>query len=213
VRLDRAGLDHQSVVAVVLAVVHRSGDGHQRAQCPDRVVGAPATVVPCRAEELELLGHRADADAEHQVAAADPVQRAVALRDRVGMVVAQHQHVGGQPDPAGPRGEKRQRCQWIPVGRPPLGGDAFGHHDVFGAGQVVESEFVGGRSHTGDVLDARIAFPFRRRSGYLDHHGSRHTDSHAWVIPLGGRAWLVRPDDRDRYVQSTGSRQGEVCRW
>ena len=143
---------------IELAVVGGFGDGQRRAQRPQRVVAARPAVVEGGADEVELLLEAADADAEDEPAVADLVQRAVALGDLERVVIGEHQHVGGQPDPLGAGGQVAERGQRIPVAGPaavPLG---RGQGDVLAAGEVVVAEPVCGLGDLGQVLDRRRAF-------------------------------------------------------
>ena len=65
----------------------------------ERVVGPRPAVGERRAEERELLLERPAADAEDQAPAAHDVERAVALRDRQRVVVAEHEHERRELDP------------------------------------------------------------------------------------------------------------------
>ena len=124
-----------------------------------RVVGTRTAIVERRVEQRELLLERADAEAEHEPPVADAVERAVPLRDRHRVVVAEHQHVGGEADALGACREIAERRQRVPVAAAAHVDGGFGHGDVLAAGEVVVAEPVGGLGDAGDVVDRAVAFP------------------------------------------------------
>ena len=89
-----------------------------------RVVGARSSIGEGHAEELELRLQRTDADTEDDAAPAGDVERAVALHHLERVVVAEHEHMGEQPDGlvstrprsstwrAGPSTARRVWTQW-----------------------------------------------------------------------------------------------------
>ena len=157
--LDAVRLDDPAVETVVRSVV---GGGRPPERLPDgaqRVVHPVAPAGERHADQLELFPGRAHADAEDQPAAADPVERAVALGDRQRMVERQHQHVGGEPDPLGARGEIAQGGEWVPVGPAAQVHLVRRDGDVLTAGDVVIAEALAGLRHDGDRVDPGVGLP------------------------------------------------------
>ena len=70
-------------------------------------------------------------------------------------MVAEHQHLGGQADARGARGEVAEGRERVPVRRPALRGDVGGNRDVLAAGQVVEAEPVGCLGDRGELRRSR----------------------------------------------------------
>ena len=100
----------------------------------------------------------ADPETEDQPTAADLVEGAVALGDLERVVVAEDQHVGGQSDPGGDRGEVAEGGQGIPVAAAPCRGHVGRYDHVLAAGQVVVPE---GRSAVSATWP-RLLDPCRR---------------------------------------------------
>ena len=120
--------------------------------------------------QIEFFLEAADADPEDQPAVADLVQGAVALGDLERMVIAEHQHVGGQPNSLRARGQVAEGRQRIPVADAapvPLG---RGQRDVLAAGQVVIAEPIGGLGDMGQVLDGGVLLPVAAAPGEHRHH-------------------------------------------
>jgi len=65
-----------------------------------------ANGTPSNSNSSAKLAH---ADAEHQSATADEIQRAVSLRDGEGMVITEHQHGSAQTNSTRKRGNVGQR--------------------------------------------------------------------------------------------------------
>ena len=98
-------------------------------------------------------------------AAAHGVERAVALRDRERMVVAEHEHERGELDRGRARGEEAEDRERIPVRAAPDRGDVDRHRDVLAAGAEVVAERLGGGDRLGDLVDAGVVLPVRVRVG------------------------------------------------
>ena len=94
--------DHPRVVEVLAVELGLACD---RSSCAtrERLVAACAAVVERRAEQVELGLERPHADAEDEPPVGDAVEGAVALGNRERVVVAEHQHVGREPDTCGDR--------------------------------------------------------------------------------------------------------------
>ena len=109
------------------------------AERADRVLVHRAAPVETGAEHPELLLERAHADAEHEAAVRDPVERAVPLRDREGVVVAEHEHVRDEAQPLGLRRQEAERRERIVVARAARRGGGRRDDDVLAARHVVEA--------------------------------------------------------------------------
>jgi hypothetical protein len=133
------------------------------AQGADGVVGAVAASVEPGFEQVELLAQRADADAEDESSAGDAVERAVALGDRQRVVVADDEHMRGEPDGGGASGDVAECRQRVPVGGPACVDHGAGERDVLAAREVVEAEPLGLDGDAGELLDARRLLPRRVR--------------------------------------------------
>ncbi len=144
---------------VVRALVRRLAPAEHRAQRPDGVVGPRAAVLERDAQQPELGFEVANAHAEVEPPTADLVQRAVALGDVEGMVIAEHQHRGRKPDPARVSGEITERGERVPVPRPGQAGSRGRDGDVLATGQVVVAEPVGSLGDAAHLIDAAIALP------------------------------------------------------
>jgi hypothetical protein len=191
VRAPAVRVNGQARVVVVSAVVlgHRpSPAGPQGGQ---RVVGPCSAVGESRPEQLELLPQGADAEAEDQPAVAEPVERPVTLRYAQRMVVAEDQHVRGQPDPLRLGGQERQRGQRIPVRAAAASGRRGRDHDVLAARQVVIAKAVRGLGHGHDVRDVAVLFPRVGLPGRPEDHRRQQPEPHR-CLPGRGH-WAPKP--------------------
>ena len=194
-----AGLAHPQLSRALIAMHGEPGKPWSLATLAE----AARRKLEDRAQQVELLGQRPHPDAEDQPATAEPVQRPVTLGDLQRVVVAQDDHRGGQPDAARVGRQKAQRGQRIPVGDPATAG--FGlrvvdrNRDVFGTGEVVKAQFVGGAGDQGQVGGRGVALPVGRDAGQLHHHRRRQSDPHSAVLSADIRPRCLRPGDRDRY--------------
>ncbi len=112
VGLDRVGLDQHPAERIVVTGVARLALGQRGPQCAHRVVGHRPATGELGTEERELPFERPGTNTEDQPAAADDVECAVALRDRQRVVVAEHEHEGGESDrrSCGRRGSRTARA-------------------------------------------------------------------------------------------------------
>ena len=135
------------------------------AQGAHRVVAHRAARLELRAEQHELVLERADADAEHEPTAAHQVQRAVALRDREGVVVAEHEHEGREPDPRRARREVAERRERVPVRAAADARDVDRHRDVLAARAEVVPEPLGLDDDLRHLVDPGRLLPTSVRAG------------------------------------------------
>src|SRR5215470_13597214 len=88
-------------------------------QRPQRILVGRAAIGERDAQEGELLGQRPDADPEDEPTARDAIERAVPLRDRERVMVAENEDMGEKPDARRLRGEEAERREGIVVARAP----------------------------------------------------------------------------------------------
>jgi hypothetical protein len=169
-RLEGARSDDEALVLVVRAVIRRLLLRQRGPQRDEGVVGACPAIGERRVQQVELLAQGPHADAKDEAAARHHVERSVALGDLEGMVVAEHQDVGGQPHPLGHGRQVPERRQRVPVRGPSdfrnIGGDA----DVLAAREVVVAEPIG---RTGDLHEfghARALLPTGMGARHAGHH-------------------------------------------
>ncbi len=148
----------------MLAPIHGLDLRERDAQGADGVVGAVAASLELGAEQVELLAQRADADAEDEPSAGDAVERAVALGDRQRVVVAEDEHVRGEPDGGGAGGDVAEHRERVPVGGAARLDHLGRQRDVLAAREVVVAEPLGLDGDAGDLLDARRLLPRRVRA-------------------------------------------------
>jgi len=101
------------------------------------------------------------------------------------MVIAEHQHLREEPDPAGPSREEGERGERVPVGAAALVDDRGRHRHVLAAGQVVVAKVVGDLGEPADLLDARGPLPRRERLGERRHDRCGEADLHRHHILSG----------------------------
>ena len=112
------------------------------------------------------------------------VERAVALRDLEGVVIAEYQDLGGEADAGGLGGQEPEGRERVPVGAAALDRDVGGDGDVLAAGEVVVAEAVGGAGDRGQLRDAGAEFPVLADGGVRDDDGWRDSYVHQVVTPL-----------------------------
>ena len=149
--------------------------------------GVVGLLTPAReggAQDVELRLERPDPDSEHQPSARDLVERAVALRDLERVVVAEDEHAGGESHRVGHRGKEPERRERVPVAAAPGLGDLGRDRHMFGAGEMVEAETVGGLGDPDHVLPARIPLPRCMGVGHQGDDRRDETEAHQRGIAL-----------------------------
>ncbi len=114
---------------------------------------------------MKVLAQRPDANSEDDATTADLIERAVALGDFKGVVVAEHEHMGGKLQGGRMRRQVSECRQRIPVTSSSYRCDVVGDRNVFAAGDVVNAEAVGQCGDLADFLNTRGSFPLCMRTG------------------------------------------------
>ena len=161
----RARIDDEPCEVVEPTVIFGLGFGQRHAQRAHCVVAACTAIVERRAEQLELLAQRSHTDTDDHASIGHLVERAVTFRDRQRMVVAEHEHMGGEPNRRRVRAQRSEGGERIPIAGAPRRRDVDRDRDVLRAGAMVEAEPVRFANDSHDVGEGARLLPGRMGAG------------------------------------------------
>jgi len=99
------------------------------------------------------------------------------------VMVREHEHVGGEPEPRGLRGEEAEGRERIVVARAAHRGHGVRDRDVLAAGHVVVAEVVGSDGDARDLGGPRLRFPFRAVIRVAGDDRRDQAEAHPGLLP------------------------------